>query len=222
MRRILRKMKPTLRQIYQKLSEPPAPNLRGDRDMEHSWIAANIPAGPGKALDFGAGTSWMGLVAARKGYEVLAIDVLPGNWFYSYPHLEFRKINLFDLDVHENSLDLIINCSTIEHVGLKGRYKISTEQPRGDIEAMNLLRVLLKLGKPMLLTIPVGIDTIYSKAHRVYGSEQLPNLLKGWEIIKEEFWIKNEQNRWIQAGKDVALNIKTARHYYGLGLFVLR
>jgi len=221
-RRFLKKMKPRLRQIFIKLSEPSPPNLLGDRDIEHSWIAANLPDGPGKALDFGSGIAWMGLLAARKGFEVKAIDLLPVNWYYSHSALQFEKMDLFDLDLEEYSLDLIINCSTIEHVGLKGSYNVMEGQPKGDFEAMELIQKYLKPGKLMLMTLPVGKDKIHYPSHRVYGSERLPELLNGWDIVKEEFWIKDDQNNWIQTTKDVALNTETQQHYYGLGLFVLK
>ena len=75
--------------------------------------------------------------------------------------------------------------------------------------------------KTMLLTIPVGEDTIYYPLHRIYGSQRLPRLLKGWNIIKEEYWMKDNHNLWIQAEKEKAVNLITKEHYYGLGLFVL-
>ena len=137
-------MKPSLRRIYLKLSVPSPPNMLGDRDIEHSWIAANIPEGNGKALDFGSGSTWMGFLAARKGFETLSIDLTSNPYYYSHPGLQFKLIDLFDLEIPENSLDLIINCSTIEHVGLKGRYNVEKEKQNGDLEAMELMRQFLK------------------------------------------------------------------------------
>lgn len=221
-RRIMRRMRPFLRRFYRKLSVPPPPNLLGDRDIEHSWIAANMPDGPGKALDFGSGPTWLSLMAARKNYVVKAIDLSSVRWYYSHSGLQFQKIDLFDLDYEENSLDLVINCSTIEHIGLKGRYNVTKDRPNGDFEAMDFIKKCLIPGKPMLLTLPVGKDRIYHPSHRVYGSERLPKLLKGWKVVKEEFWIKNDQNDWIQTTKDIAFSIETKHHYYGIGLFVLK
>lgn len=221
-KRTIRRMGPFLKRIYRKLTIPAAPNLLGDRDIEHSWISANMPVGPGKALDFGSGPTWLSLLAVRKEFEVKAIDLSSIKWYFSHSDLQFQKIDLFDLDLEENSLDLVINCSTIEHVGLKGRYHVTEDIPSGDIEAMNLLKRYLKPGKLMLLTLPVGKDRIYHPSHRVYGLERLPKLLNGWKIVKDEFWIKNDQNNWIQATKENALKTETKRHYYGLGLFVLK
>ncbi|MGB7291875.1 MAG: DUF268 domain-containing protein [Thermodesulfobacteriota bacterium] len=208
--------------IYKKLSEPPIPNLMGDRDVEHSWITANMPEGPGLALDFGCGPFSLGLVAARKGFSVTAIDLEPVIWYYVHPSLSFLQGDILKLTLPSDQYDLIINCSSIEHVGLAGRYGVTESRPDGDIEAMAMLKTLLKPGKFMLLTIPVGRDQLFKPLHRVYGQDRLPKLLKGWEIVKKECWIKDKLNCWNCVEESVALATEPVKHRYGLGLFVLR
>jgi hypothetical protein len=66
LRKIFKKLEPLLVELYFRLMYSSIPNLRGDRDIEYSWILANLPSGPGKALDFGCGKSYLALVAARK------------------------------------------------------------------------------------------------------------------------------------------------------------
>jgi len=117
--RILQRLEPALIKLYRRISEPPIPNLRGDRDIELSWVAANIPDGPGEALDFGCGEGWMGLIAARKGFKVTALDLQPIVWDYKHPNLNFVQGDIFKLNFAPNQFDLIINCSSIEHVGLE-------------------------------------------------------------------------------------------------------
>lgn len=90
--RTIHKIEPTLIHIYRRLTEPPPPNLRGDRHIEYSWIAANMPSGPGAALEFGCGNSWLSLAAARRGFRTLAIDLTPVEWPYVCPVFNsFRK-----------------------------------------------------------------------------------------------------------------------------------
>lgn len=221
-RRILRRLEPHLLQVYRKLLQPPPPNLEGDRYVEYSWIAANIPNGPGQALDFGCGFSWMGLLAARRGLQVTAIDLREIKWSYLYPGLEFKKGNLFYIINELPLMDLIICCSTIEHIGLLKRYGGEDIQNCTDLKAMKLLNKLLKPKSTMLLTLPVGRDSLFYPLHRVYGEERLPKLIDGWKIIKKEYWIKNKFNRWIVSEEGVALNIEPSQYYYGLGLFVLK
>lgn len=220
--KILQKIEPRLRIIYQKLYEPPIPNLRGDRDVEYSWICANMPSGPGEALDFGCGTGWMGLLAARKGFNVIAIDLEPVTWYYVHPKLKFIQGDLLKVSLPLNYFDLVINVSAIEHVGLTGRYSVTEEKPDGDLEAMKVIYNIMKKGGIMLLTIPVGKDRVFKPFHRIYGTERLPKLLQGFEIIAKEFWVKDKLNRYIYVDEEIALNNEPLEHCYGLGLFVLK
>jgi len=219
---IFQRLEPNLVKLYRKISQPPIPNLKGDRDIENSWIAANMPEGPGNALDFGCRSGWLGLLAARNGFKVSAVDLQFAKWFYSHPNLEFVHGDIFKLDLPSEYFDLIINCSAIEHVGLSGRYGIREPNPDGDIEAMALLKKALKSGKIMLLTIPVGREKVFKSLHRIYGEDRLLRLTQGWEMKKSEFWIKDHANRWNCVEESVALKEEPLAHYYGLGLFVLR
>jgi hypothetical protein len=220
--RVAEKVEPVLKSAYQAIFRPPVPNLRGDRDLEYTWVAANIPDGPGKALDFGSGPSWLGLLAARKGFDVTALDLTDVAWFYEYPGLRFVKGDIFNLKFSSEHFDLLINCSAIEHVGLCGRYGVVDVRPDGDIEVMEILSGILKREGIMLLTIPVGCDRVFSSLHRVYGQNRLPRLLKKYEIIKKEFWVKDDFNIWRNTDEETALSKEPLAYCYGLGLFVLR
>lgn len=199
-------------------------NLLGDRDIEWSWVAAHIGQGPGKAIDFGCGPgSSLGLIAACAGFEVTAVDLGSVNWHYIHHNLKFRQGDILKLDFPDQSVDLIINCSAIEHVGLAGRYGVTKNRPDGDLEAMARLRELMKPGGGvMLLTIPVGQDAIFPPLHRVYGEKRLPKLLEGYVVKKKEYWVKDEKNCWVSVEESVALSRMPRKDLYGLGCFVLR
>ena len=219
---IAQRFKPLLASLYDRVGRPPVPNLEGDRDIEYSWVAANMAQGPGRVLDFGCGTSWMGLLAARRGFDVTAVDLEQISWAYEHSALRFARADVTELALPPDSLDLIINCSSVEHVGLQGRYGVSNGHADGDLEVMALLRTLLKPGREMLLTIPVGRDRVFAPKHRIYGEERLPRLLDGWEVVKSEYWGKDGSNRWSASDEGAALAREPLDHYYGLGLFVVR
>ncbi|HUT68287.1 MAG TPA: DUF268 domain-containing protein [Dehalococcoidales bacterium] len=199
----------------------PVPNLEGDREVEWSWVLSHLGTGPGDVLDFGCGNTLLSFIAARKGYDVTAIDLQSIHWPCILPNMRFIQGDILKTPFPKSSFNFIINCSSIEHVGLSGRYG-ADENPEGDIAAMSLMYELLRPGGVMLLTIPVGRDAVFAPLHRVYGRERLPKLLNRWIIEKKEYWIKDDRNRWIPADESTALDVESSRLFYNLGCFVLR
>ena len=129
---------------------------------------------------------------------------------------------LLDVDFPEGSFDLIINCSSIEHIGLAGRYGQRENYLDGDLEVMTKMRRLLKTTGRMLLTIPIGKDAVFPQLHRVYGKERIQKLLKDYTVEKKEFWIKNNKNKWVLSEESVALEKVPREDFYCLGCFILR
>jgi SAM-dependent methyltransferase len=189
-----------------------------------------MPPGPGNALDFGCGTnSYLGLMAAQRGFNVTSVDLELVEWSYVEGNLMFVQGDILKLSLPKEHFDLVINCSTVEHVGLVGRYGVTESQPNGDLEAMTRLREIIKPSGVMLLTIPIGQDAIFAPLHRVYGKERLPQLLQGYRVEKEIFWTKNSQNLWVMCDRESALNFKAfsgswdpLQNAYALGCYVLR
>ena len=197
-------------------------DLSGDRAIEWSWVASRIPAGPGEALDFGSGESNIALVAAHKGFTVTAVDLTAVAWAYKHPLMDFVRGDILELPFEESRFDLVLNCSSVEHVGLAGRYGVRSERPDGDLEAMSRMRALMRPRAAMLLTIPVGRDAVFSPLHRVYGIERLPRLLEGFTVEHAEYWVKGADNRWSACDEDRALAAPPRERLYGLGCFVLQ
>jgi len=197
-------------------------NLCGDRDIEWSFVAANLGQGPGNALDFGCRQTYLGLMAAQAGYKTIALDLEPVVWPYHHNNLQFIQGDILKIDLPKNHFDLIINSSTVEHVGLSGRYQIKNDIPVGDLQAMQKMLSLLKPQGKMILTIPIGQDAVFPPLHRVYGQERLPKLLQGYTILKKEFWLKNQEKKWMKVKEEKALSTPGKEDGYGLGCFVLQ
>jgi SAM-dependent methyltransferase len=223
----------SLRRVKHALLGSPAPpnkiNIWGERQIEWTFISSEIPEGPGEAMEFGCEFGYLSLLAARKGFRVTALDLQPQNFPWRNPNVHFVQADLLETEMHPESFDLIINCSSVEHVGLAGRYEIRDSITDGDLEVMRRLAGLLKPTGKLLATMPCGRDLVVSPWHRVYGRDRLPRLLSGFVIERELFWIKDKENRWIETDRSTALDFIPGVHpvdphqcSYALGGFVLR
>lgn len=200
-------------------------DLSGDRDLEWSFTALRIGryAGNGsRVLDFGCGQGFLALTAADAGARVLAIDLLPRRFPVACPNIEFRQTDVMDLDERDGRYDLILNCSTIEHVGLGGRYGVRNDNPDGDLAAMEKLRRLLERDGRMLLSLPVGRDAVIRPLHRIYGAERLSKVLRGYDVEEEVYYRKGGGNIWLSCSRNEALREPGGERYYALGLLVVR
>jgi SAM-dependent methyltransferase len=203
-------------------------NLSGDRDVEWTFIGSRLPSGPGEALDFGCASGYLSLLAARKGFRVTAVDLLDQSFSWLEPNVRFLRGDVMQIGLPRNHFDLIINCSSVEHVGLPGRYDISQGDADGDLQVMRRFLELLKPNGTLLATVPCGRDVVAASWHRVYGVERLPRLMQGYTIAKQEFWIKDNQNLWVKTNRQAALDFVPTVHptsphlcTYALGCFVL-
>lgn len=200
------------------------PNLAGDRELEWTYVATRLgryATRDSSVLDFGCGTGLLSIAAASVVSRVLAIDLMPEQFETGYRNIEFRQVGVRTLDEGSEQFDLVLNCSTIEHVGLSGRYN-SLEAPDEDLEAMGKLRRVLKPGGHMLLTLPVGQDVVVKPFHRIYGPKRLPRLLDGYVVLESSFFRKDERNLWLPCTYNEALAEIGNDHYYALGCMVLQ
>jgi SAM-dependent methyltransferase len=196
------------------------PSLQGDRWIEWSFCFARLTAGPGSTLDFGAGIGFLSLAAAQKGHDVIALDRLPSTLDYVDERVTPIEADILDRPLADRRFDQILNCSSVEHVGLAGRYGSSLD-PNGDLLAMAILRDLLAPAGNMILTIPVGRDLVCAPLHRIYGEDRLPRLLEGYVPDEEQYWRK-EAAAWKPTSRSIALETEGSNSFYSLGLFVLR
>lgn len=202
-------------------SEPrPQRTLAGDREIEWTWTLAHLRRGPGRVLDFGSGNGMMALGASFAGNHVVAVDLEVEQYPFHPNQIEYVRGDFNELDLEPASFDQILNCSSVEHVGLAGRYG-SPDEPDGDLRAMEKMAAILKQDGDMILTIPVGLDAVYAPNHRIYGDERLTRLLEHWEVREECYWAKPTGERFKPVSREQALCEAGSSSYYALGLFVV-
>ncbi len=182
---------------------------------------ARLADKPGRTLDFGADVGFLALAAAQRGHEVVALDrvvVVPA---FQHERVEFLEADILDRPLRGQMFDQILNCSSVEHVGLAGRYG-STDRADGDLEAMTIMREALAPEGRMVMTVPVGQDLVCPPLHRIYGVDRLPSLLADYAIREQQFWLKRPRHAiWEQTDRETALATQGSASFYALGLFVL-
>ena len=143
----------------------------------------------------------------------MSLDRLPADPDYAHERIEFVQADILDRPLEGRRFDQIINCSSVEHVGLAGRYG-SFEAPDGDLEAMEILRSLLVPGGRTILTVPVGRDMVCVPAHRIYGRTRLPRLLTSYRKVEEQYWRKDAGQGWVQTDPETALETQGSESFY--------
>lgn len=199
--------------------------LAGDRVIEYNYVRRRLPRGEGAVLDFGPSRSAkMSLFAVGQGYRVTAVSleqIQP-----QHPNLVFILGDVLTVKIG-GKFDWVLNISTVEHCGLAGRYGVAVHDTDADLKAMEILKALLKPQGKMLLTIPVGLDTVVGHWHRVYGKRRLPRLLKGYKVLHQAFWAKSgDADTFQSVSKLTGLSTEPIKNpprgnYYALGVFTL-
>jgi SAM-dependent methyltransferase len=162
----------------------------------------------------------LALAASFAGNDVVAVDLEEEQYLFRGHRIEYRRGDFNKMDLDAGTFDQVINCSSIEHVGLTGRYG-SPDQPDGDIVAMRKMAELLKPDGTMVLSIPVGLDGVYPPWHRVYGEDREGQLLAPFSVTAESYWAKLETEKYEPVDREKAFAQPGSATYYALGLYVL-
>jgi len=122
---------------------------------------------------------------------------------------EYNKIQTNDSRLHTYSFeefgkqirkfDMVISISSFEHDGL-GRYG-DPINPNGDFEAMkNVRENLLDKEGFLILSVPIGEDSVAFNAHRIYGRTRFFNLIEGFEIVDTFGFDESQFTRYKNSG----------------------
>jgi hypothetical protein len=205
-------------------SDPLSNPLSGDRCIEYAFVIGNIKEldRKSKVLDVGCAGSPSTTIIRSLGFEdVTGIDINKSP--VKYKDVKFLSDDICTAKLPRGFYDIIIFCSTIEHIGLAGRYG-SPNISDGDIKALKMAEKLLSPNRgKLILTIPYGIPTIVRPYHRVYNCDSIfmKYMLKEFDIVKEEYYKNNSENVWEICPENEAAKVIPTKDNYALGLFVL-
>lgn len=193
-------------------------NLGQPRFVEYNWIIHNLDKKSGKMLDVGFGKfPVFPLQMAALGYDVYGIDLVDEMHPIFKEIAETQNVEFVIADIIKipvlvsdttNDYDIITCVSTIEH-------------SRNDKEMMKAMKKLLKKDGVLFLTTEYGkrknldseifnYKTKKGKGWKVYDKEALAELLRGFKIVKEEYFIQTGKT-WVKTTEG-----ECARHEEGL------
>ena len=198
-------------------------SLVGDRCVEYGYVVKNLAHLDRQkyksVLDIGCYASPLTTIMKELGFLVHGVDLLPA--VYEYEGIEYVQGDFLSI-TFDSSYDVIVLCSTVEHIGLEGRYG-SKSIEEGDVKTIKKGISLLSDDGLLILTIPYGIPTVIRPFHRVYDktSDLLKIIYDNLEVINEEYYQKSE-DLWKRCSERDASKVPPSETFYALGLFTFR
>eukprot|EP00730_Choanoeca_flexa_P013249 TRINITY_DN5114_c0_g1_i1.p1 TRINITY_DN5114_c0_g1~~TRINITY_DN5114_c0_g1_i1.p1 ORF type:complete len:338 (+),score=55.37 TRINITY_DN5114_c0_g1_i1:856-1869(+) len=159
---------------------------RVPQHIKDSWFIhaiARLNFQEARVAILGSTEPWLEAVAIAAGAtDLVTVDY--NKLTYEHPAITTMQPSSFYLE--KRPFDYILSASSFDHDGL-GRYG-DPLQANGDLKAMRLCKCILKPGGQLLVSFPVGPDTIVYNLHRRYGRERLPHMLHGWIVQDVVAW----------------------------------
>jgi SAM-dependent methyltransferase len=195
-------------------------DIKGEKALDWGWVCVNLPRSAERALDIGCGESPTVPAMIALGYkEIVAVDLqYPLDKQLSGPRFVQGDFNELPLDP---GFDVIVACSTVEHIGLSGRYE-SDDDADGDLTALKKIRSILRKDGVLILTVPAGKDAVYKPWHRVYGTQRIPRLIEGFEVIKSQGYVKQPWGPWRKSTLQEAIEYPATAVRYALAQMILK
>lgn len=175
------------------------------RFLEYGFVIQRlISVPPAKALDVGctAKTNYLTPTLVLLGWEVYGIDLREFRFQHPNFHLVIGDIRATEFP--DAFFDCVYAVSTIEHIGLSGRYGVDAHDPRGDARTVaEIARILRPEGK-LLVTVPYGQREVQRPATRVYDKEALAALFANWKVETETYYTLDLESGVWQAAEEAA------------------
>ncbi len=162
------------------------------RLFEYAFVIEKLSLlSPGKVLDIGCTSrnNFLTVALAATGWEVYGIDNRP--FLLKYPGFHFIHGDVMHMSFSDHFFDVVCAVSTLEHLGLSGRYKIKTNSIDNDFKAMPEIKRVLKHDGSLIITVPYGQSRIIEGWARIYDQDRLQRLFSGWTTVNKRYFIRD-------------------------------
>jgi SAM-dependent methyltransferase len=132
-----------------------------------------------------------------------------------FPNLVYKEGSILSLPYEDNSIDSLSCLHVIEHIGL-GRFGDEVD-PDGYIKAAHELVRILKPGGKLYIGTPVGRQSLFFDAHRVFNVETVEKMFESLDLLDFAF-VDDIADKIIYApDREYANSCR-----FGCGLFVFK
>jgi ubiquinone/menaquinone biosynthesis C-methylase UbiE len=194
----------------------------------------NIGEPPATVLDVGCSDSDFPLSLAAHNFKVYGLDIR--EYHIKNPSFLFIQGSILNTSFPDQYFDVLTAISSVEHLGLSGRYSVEEDIPSAEKKAMKEMRRILKDNGRIVLTVPYGRFAVLKPWHKVYDAQKLADLTAGFTVLKEKFFVRNRDIHdpngcWVSATKETASEIApfviskggaALAHQYSLACLVLK
>ena len=191
-----------------------------ERIIENSFVSKlilNLPCG--KVLDIGSSALEIPRTLNDKNFSVTCLDPCVDNQVEN--GIEIVRGDIRHTIWSNETFDYVTCISTIEHIGVSGRYGITKEDPQGDLKAIKEIYRILKPNGKLFLTIPFGSEPILP-INKVYSHYQILEMTKDFDIISSEFYKPDGKGEALKcSAEEASLNDWRRDGYYALGCYQL-
>jgi SAM-dependent methyltransferase len=200
--------------------EPLAPT---DRYIEYPFVLSMLPKLPARVLDVGCAGSFFPLILAGIGYDSYGIDIRRYSITNKIKHknFEFRQESVLKTSFPPDYFDAACAISTVEHIGLSGRYG-ADDDACADAKAIAELARIVKPGGALIITVPFGKAKIVRPYSRIYDSSGIANLTRGFKVDQERYYMQDADDDWFECACHDAAAIDATADRYPVCLLKLR
>lgn len=195
-----------------------------ERSIEYPWVAKNITDLQNCCvLDVGAKEGLPSTDLLLNNHNsVYTIDLNTSQIPQSTRGLIVKKGDIRATPFGNGFFDAVVVVSTLEHIGVPGRYGIEEADETGDFKAMAEIFRILKPGGKVLITVPYGVGRSLP-LNRLYTSSRIKEVLGKFKIFRTEYYrYFTAYDMWFEVTEPIAAkNNWDIEPWYSLGCFVV-
>jgi hypothetical protein len=174
----------------------------GSRTIEYAFALQKLARMPkGNLLDIGctAKVNPIPATLCELGWEVWGLDLR--EYKFRHPNFHFVKADIDEAGFEPGFFDAVCAISTLEHLGLGGRYGVTKENKVKDVKTVNKVHSIIKKDGTFIATVPFASSSrVVKPFQRIYDKSALESLFHCWFINQCDYFALKNDGFWGKLG----------------------